>query len=119
MGFWLAILCFLLKLRFERLSLTCEWRYRRHLDTEESAAVAGDGQDRQQAGGVTDATGKGLAPVWRDPCAGPNRYRRPAAAHGDTPMLRWPHGTMGESKPRPRLRRLVGGPWIVERRPAA
>ena len=42
------------------------------------------------------------------------------AAHGDTtPLLRWTHRTMGESKPRPRLRRLVVAQWIVERRAAA
>ena len=70
---------------------------------------------------MTDATGKGLAPVWRDPCAGTNRDRRRAAAHGDTPpMLRWTHGTIrGSLCPAHGSTRLVGAQWIVERRAAA
>ena len=41
-----------------------------------------DGQDRKQAGDVTDAKGKGLAPVWRGGCLG----RDPDPAKADGPM---------------------------------
>ena len=52
-----------------------------------------DGQDRQQAGGVTDAKGKGLAPVWRDLCAGPNRTRgRQAEQWQNRKPLDWRDG---------------------------
>ena len=52
-----------------------------------------DGQDRQQAWDVTDAKGKGLALLWRDPCAGPNRTRGRQADQWQTARLEGRHET--------------------------
>ena len=62
---------------------------------------------------------RGLPRSGAIPAPGQTGTGEGTAAHGDTtPLLRWTHSTMGESKPRPRLRRLVGAQWIVERKPA-